>query len=79
MNIFRPRTWGCLRTPVVDRLKAVFLGRRNVGPFKLRDASIGGKGLHADAAGDSWTELRARSYGTVGPRTATTDLSEQLP
>ena len=30
--------------------------------FKLRDASVDGRGLHPDATGRSWDELRARSY-----------------
>ncbi|MEJ0084675.1 MAG: DUF2191 domain-containing protein [Pseudomonadota bacterium] len=31
--------------------------------FKLRDASVGGNGMHPDAAGRSWRELLARCYG----------------
>lgn len=35
-------------------------------PFKLRDASVAGKGLHRDAVGRSWDELRARSHDGGG-------------
>jgi len=31
--------------------------------FRLRDESVGGNGMHPDAAGRSWRELLARSYG----------------
>jgi hypothetical protein len=48
----------------VGRVLQLVLSERRGGtrPFKLPDASVGGKGLHPDADGCSWEELRARSY-----------------
>jgi hypothetical protein len=36
-------------------------------PFQLRDASVGGKGLHPDVAGKSWDEIRDMIYEEAAP------------
>lgn len=58
------RTEGTTVRALVERgLQLVLSERRgSKRPFKLPDASVGGKGLHPDAVGRSWDELRARSY-----------------
>jgi len=57
------RTEGTTVRALVERgLQLVLSDRRKRKAFKLRDISVDGKGLHPDAAGHSWDELRARSY-----------------
>lgn len=57
------RTEGTTVRALVERgLQIVLSERRSKRAFKLRDESVGGKGLHPDAAGVSWDELRIRSY-----------------
>jgi hypothetical protein len=51
-----------LRALVERGLQQVLSERRQRRPFKLRDLSFEGKGLHPDSAGHSWDELRARAY-----------------
>ena len=51
-----------LRALVERGLQHVLSERRKRRRFKLRDLSFEGKGLHPDAAGHSWDELRARAY-----------------
>jgi hypothetical protein len=48
---------------IVERgLQMVLSNRPTRKPFKLRDVSFGGKGMHPEAAGRTWDELRAKSY-----------------
>lgn len=57
------RAQGTTMRALVERgLQLVLSERRRRRAFKLRDVSVAGKGLHPDAAGHSWDELRARSY-----------------
>ncbi len=53
-----------LRALVERGLQLVLSERRARRTCKLRDVSVDGKGLHPDAAGRSWDELRARSYAS---------------
>ena len=43
-------------------LKLALAERKAARPFKLRDASVPGNGLRADAAELSWDQLRAITY-----------------
>jgi hypothetical protein len=57
------RAEGTTVRALVERgLQLVLTERRARRSFRLRDLSVAGKGLHADTAGHSWDELRARSY-----------------
>jgi len=57
------RAEGTTVRALVERgLQLVLSERRTRRAFKLRDASISGKGMHQDSANHSWDEIRARSY-----------------
>jgi hypothetical protein len=57
------RAEGTTVRALVERgLQHVLSERRKRRRFKLRDLSFEGKGLHPDAAGHSWDELRSRAY-----------------
>jgi hypothetical protein len=57
------RSEGTTIRALVERgLRLVLSQRRGERTFKLRDASVGGNGLHPSAVGRSWDELRDRSY-----------------
>ena len=51
-----------VRALVERGLQHVLSERRAGRTFTLRDASVAGKGLHPDAAGRTWSELRDHSY-----------------
>jgi len=57
------RSEGTTVRALVERgLQHILSQRRSARPFRLRDESVGGKGLHPSAVGRSWDELRDRSY-----------------
>jgi hypothetical protein len=61
------RTQGTTLRALVERgLQLALSERRARQPFKLRDASVDGKGLHPDVAGRSWDEIRDMSYEGSG-------------
>jgi hypothetical protein len=58
------RSEGTTVRALIERgLRLALDERRASRRFKLRDASVAGKGMHPDAAGLSWNERRALSYG----------------
>ena len=57
------RSQGTTLRALVERgLQLALSERRAKQAFKLRDASVDGKGLHPDVAGRSWDEIRDMSY-----------------
>ena len=59
----RARSEGTTVRALVERgLQLALSERRTRRNFRLRDGSVGGKGLHPDTAGRSWDELRNQSY-----------------
>jgi hypothetical protein len=51
-----------VRALVEQGLRLALSERQEERNFKMRDGSVGGKGLHPEASGRSWEELRERSY-----------------
>lgn len=51
-----------LRAIVERGLKLALAEHRERSAFRLRDASVGGKGLHPEAAALDWERLRALGY-----------------
>lgn len=51
-----------LRALIEQGLRAVLRGRRRRGRFRLRDASVRGKGLQPGVEEGSWEPLRDLSY-----------------
>jgi Bacterial antitoxin of type II TA system, VapB len=56
-----------LRALVEQGLRRVVAEKKKDTPFQLRDASVGGKGLHPDVAGKSWDEIRDMIYEEAAP------------
>jgi len=52
-----------LRALVEHGLRLALEERRQTPPFRLRDASIDGRGLQPGAESLSWEELRELAYG----------------
>jgi len=51
-----------LRALVEEGLRHVLDQRRQRKPFKLRDASVGGRGLKPEFAGAGWGKIRDSIY-----------------
>jgi hypothetical protein len=52
-----------VRALIEHGLRLALNERRHVPAFRLRDASVAGRGLQPGAEGLSWDELRALAYG----------------
>ena len=56
-----------LRALVEQGLRQVVAEKKKDKPFRLRDGSVGGKGLHPDVAGKSWDDIRDIIYEEAAP------------
>ncbi len=52
-----------LRALVEHGIRLALEERRQAPSFRLRDASVGGRGLQPGAEGLSWEQLRSLAYG----------------
>lgn len=52
-----------LKSMLEEGLRAVIARHRSSHAFRLRDASVGGRGLQPEFADASWERIRAASYG----------------
>jgi hypothetical protein len=52
-----------VRAFVEQGLRLALADRKHAPAFRLRDASVAGRGLRPDAEDLSWDELRALAYG----------------
>jgi hypothetical protein len=55
-----------LRELIETGLRDMLAKRKAAKPFKLRDGSYKGKGLHPDVQDLTWEEIRNLSYGDRG-------------
>jgi hypothetical protein len=56
-----------LRALVEQGLRQVVSEKEGSKPFRLRDASVKGDGLHPDVAGKSWSEILEMIYEEALP------------
>ena len=56
-----------LRALVEQGLRQVVSEKKKDKPFRLRDASVKGNGLHPDVAGKSWSEILDMIYEEAAP------------
>jgi Bacterial antitoxin of type II TA system, VapB len=47
-----------LKALINEGLQKIVKERRTAKPFKLRDGSVGGQGLHPDLEGANWEQIR---------------------
>ena len=55
-----------LRVLIIEGLRRVITERKRVGAFRLRKATVRGKGLRPDVAGASWERIREMAYDKHG-------------
>lgn len=55
-----------LRELIEAGLRAVLRERRRKSPFRLRDASVGGRGLRPEFRGADWERIREAAYEEHG-------------
>jgi hypothetical protein len=55
-----------LRVLIIEGLRRVVVERKRSGAFKLRDASVGGDGMHPDVSDASWERIRELVYANRG-------------